>query len=452
LGRVPDVTHFGAAHGVTGSCHHLAPKGLNILVDCGLAQGRDPVVPMESWPVKPSDVDFVFLTHAHVDHVGALPELVRRGFRGEILTTHPTRALLLPMLEDAMGFSQIPEEEVPNLCARIDELTWGFEYGEEFDLRDGLRFRFRRAGHILGSASVWLSDRGEGWSVLFSGDLGGPDRPLLPDPDPPDPCDLLVLEATYGDRAHPPKGDRPRSLGRALSRALADGGKVLIPSFALGRTQELLYELDRLASEPALAEEFPVLASDSRIPVFLDSPLGARLTEIHQKLTAFWDREARALLRSGDNPLDFDRLYEAGRYRDHLKILEYPGACIVIAGSGMCSGGRIVDHLKACLEDARNDVIFIGYQAQGTPGRRIVECARNPSGSVELEGERFAVRARVHVLPGFSAHADRDELIAWVRSMPAPPDRIRLVHGDAQAKQALGESLRELGYDVEGAR
>ncbi|MBI5446809.1 MAG: MBL fold metallo-hydrolase [Deltaproteobacteria bacterium] len=453
MAAFPLIRHLGATRGVTGSCHLVQTGGLNILIDCGQAHGRDAVASMHHWPVRPSDVHFVFLTHAHVDHSGRLPELVRAGFRGEILTTHATRALLVPMLEDALSFSDF--EGAGDLARKVGDLAWGFEFGEDFVLRQGVRFRFGRAGHILGSCFVRLEHPKEGWSILFSGDLGGRGRPLLPDPDPPPASDLLVLESTYGDRVHSAKQDRLRTLGKILSRSLADGGKVLIPSFALGRTQELLYELDRLDSDPELADEFPSLSSESKIPVFLDSPLGSKLTEIHQKLVPFWDDEAKRRLRSGDNPLDFERLFQAARHQDHRKLLEYQGPCIILAGSGMCTGGRIVDHLKAALEEPRNDLVFVGYQASGTPGRRIAEQAGRPGGYVELDGERFSIRAGVHSIGGYSAHADRDELIAWVKSMHGPggqtrPGRIRLVHGEPAAKKALAAALGTLGYQVEG--
>lgn len=452
MGQFPQIDHLGAAQGVTGSCHLLRTGSLNLLIDCGQAQGHDAVPSMTEWPVPPSEINFVFLTHAHIDHIGRLPELFRGGFAGQILTTPPTQALLRPMLEDALRLSH--GENGERLSRHIVERVRSFGYGTTFALQDGVRFRLGRAGHILGSCLVHLEHPGQSWSVVFSGDLGGQDHPLLPDPDPPPACDLLVLESTYGDRPSPKRRDRLCTLGRVLSRSLADGGKVLIPSFALGRTQEILYELDRLDSDPTLADEFPTVSSTSKIPVFLDSPLGLKVTEIYQELLPFWDEEAKNRLRRGDNPLDFDRLFSVARYGDHRRLLEYPGSCIIIAGSGMCSGGRIVDHLKACIEDPRTDVLFVGYQAKGTPGRQILDHAGQADGYVELEGERFAIRAAVHSLTGFSAHAHQDELIAWVQSMGTPdraakPGAIRLVHGERDAKTALMRALVGLGYRVE---
>ncbi len=445
----PSITHLGAVTGVTGSCHLVRANGLNILVDCGSAQGGDTAFSMDDWPVKPSDIDYVFLTHAHIDHTGRLPELIKAGFRGEILTTHPTKVLLLPMMEDAMNFSHMAENEIVELNKAVDDLTWGFEYGESFDLKNGIRFMLRRAGHILGSCFLRLESSDPSWSVIFSGDIGGGDKPLLPDPDPPDPCDLLIMEATYGDTIHEGKEHRIERLGAVLTRALSDRGKVYIPSFALGRTQELIYEMDRIAADPKLRKAYPALDPESKIPVFLDSPLGRKITDLYLKLAPFWDREARKILRSGDNPLDMQQLYAAPRHKEHLQLVEAPGPCIIIAGSGMCAGGRIVDHLKAGIEDPANDIVFVGYQAEGTLGRQIVEYAGKPGGYVDIDGQRFVINAKVHVLTGYSAHADQEELIAWVRTMPEKPGRIRLIHGEPAAKKALADRLRSLGYTLD---
>jgi len=439
-----NITHLGGESTVTGSCHLFRAKGLNILVDCGMAQGDDAVLPMERWPLQPSEIDYLFLTHAHIDHMGRVPELIRRGFRGEILTTHATKALLGPMLEDALGFQDLSEKETESLLKEIDRLSWGFEYYDAFDLEKGVRFRLGRAGHILGSCWIRFDIPFEG-SVVFSGDLGAKHTPILCDPDIPEGCDLLILESTYGDRLHGDRQDRTRRLGEVLTRALKDQGKVLVPAFALGRTQELIYEIDRLFSDPPLEIQNP----KRKIPVFIDSPLGLEITKIYKRLSEYWDREARDLLKEGDHPMDFDHLYAVRNHQDHLKLCNVDGPVIILAGSGMCTGGRIVEHLKRGLEDRRNDVLFVGYQARGTPGRDILRYSRRPGGYVILKGERFEIKAKVHSLAGYSAHADQRGLVEWVGSIPEKPRKIKLVHGEANAQKALGKVLFERGYDVQ---
>ncbi len=427
---------------MTGSCHLLRANGLNIMIDCGLVQGDDSVIPMQSWPVKPSQVDHLFLTHAHIDHIGRVPGLIEKGFRGEIITSHPTKAILAPMLEDAMGFTDMTSDAAAKMSEVIEELSWGFEYNQIFDLKRGITFKLGRAGHILGSCWVQF-DISDHMTVVFSGDLGVKDTPILCDPDVPEGCDLLILESTYGDRLHGDRRDRVRRLGKILTRALVDKGKILIPSFALGRTQELIYEMDRLFSDPELRKEFPELNSGSRIPVFLDSPLGLEITKIYSGLSEYWDKEAKHILRQGDHPIDFDHLYAVEGHRDHLKLCDMDGQAVIIAGSGMCTGGRILKHLKAGITDRKNDIFFVGYQARGTPGRDIMRYSKRPGGYVVLDGEKFDIKARVHALSGYSAHADQKGLIEWVASMPEKPGRIKLVHGEARAQKALEKKIGE---------
>jgi len=249
--------------------------------------------------------------------------------------------------------------------------------------------------------------------VIFSGDLGAVDTPILPDPDPPQACDLLILESTYGDRNHVDRKGRIAALRQLLDKALKDNGIVYIPAFSLGRTQELIYELDRIGMD---------------VPVFVDSPLGLKITAIYAELEPFWDQEAQRLKQKGDHPLDFKGLYAVERYRDHRRLLDVKGPAVIIAGSGMCSGGRIVDHLEHGLDDPKNDIFFVGYQTAGTPGRRILE-------------KRTPVKAGVHALSGYSAHADQRGLVNWVTAMPTPPKEIRLAHGEDRARQALGHAL-----------
>ncbi len=443
------ITHLGAEIGVTGSCHLIQARGLNILVDCGMAQGKDTVLPIDTWPVRPSDIDFVFLTHAHIDHIGRLPFLIMHGFEGEIITTFPTKYLILPMLEDAMALQDFKEKEITRLTQELDELSWGFEYDEDFDLKKGIRFRMGRAGHILGSCFIRFEVNDPPSSVIFSGDIGGRDRPLVPDPDLPSSCDLLILESTYGGTVHEKSGERTRRLGSILSKALSDGSKVFIPSFALGRTQELLYEMERFSTDPDLKQAFPLLAPETGVPVFLDSPLGLKITEIYTRLYSFWDEEAKRTIMKGDHPLEFSRVYSVPKHKEHLELLDMAGPAIIIAGNGMCTGGRIIDHLKTGLEDPKNDILFVGYQAEGTPGRAILEHGNKPDGFAFLDGEKVLLRAAVHALTGYSAHADREGLMDWVRSMPARPGRIKLVHGEVLARRHLSEALRSEGYTVD---
>jgi metallo-beta-lactamase family protein len=255
------------------------------------------------------------------------------------------------------------------------------------------------------------------------------------------------MESTYGDRIHENRRYRIERLGAMLTRALSDGGKVFIPCFALGRTQELIYEMDRLFSEPEYALQFPALNPESRPPVFLDSPLGLKVTKIYSRLSEFWDKEAKLLLNQGDHPIDFEHLYAVRDHKNHRRLLEIAGPSIIIAGSGMCTGGRIVNHLLSGLEDPANDVFFVGYQAGGTPGRDIIRYS-NGTSYVRLNGKRVNIRARVHTLTGYSAHADQQGLIEWVESIPGRPRHIKLVHGEPQAQQALAKILREKAYSV----
>ena len=443
-----NITHLGAEHCVTGSCHLMQANGLNIMVDCGMAQGNDHASPIEHWPIKPQEIDYLFLTHAHIDHIGRVPELIQKGFEGEIICSHPTKALLFPMLTDAMKFSGLPKGDVHDTQKTIDDLSWGFEYEEQFDLEKGIAFKMNRSGHILGSCFVRFEDEKSGFSVLFSGDLGARDTPILQDPEIPDTADLVIMESTYGDRLHDDRTQRILRLGQVLTRSLRDGGKVFIPAFSLGRTQELIYELDRLFSDPAYQAQFPHLQTRKRPPVFVDSPLGLEITDIYARLSAYWDKEASDLYLSGDHPIDFDDLYAVKHHRDHLKLCDADGPMVVLAGSGMCTGGRIIDHLSAGIESSKNDILFVGYQANGTTGRDIQKYAKKINGYVYLDGQRKPINAIVHTLGGYSAHADQQGLIDWIQSMPEKPGAIKLVHGEPFAKSVLSTDLKRRGYQV----
>ncbi len=442
------VRHLGGERCVTGSCRLVQVRGQNILVDCGVVQGGDECVPVEKWPVKPSEVDFVFLTHAHIDHIGLLPALIQQGFKGQIIGSHPTVALILPMLRDAMRFETLEVSEREKIAQTIEELSWGFEYGEKFDLGKNVSFELGCAGHILGSCFIRFEDHKDGSAVVFSGDLGNYDTPILNDPESAGRADLLFLESTYGDRVHGDRAHRMERFAEVLDHCLSDGGKVFIPAFSLGRTQEILYELDRIFEHPEYCSRFPRLACIPHPPVFVDSPLGLEITRIYSRLKDFWDKEAKALLKAGDDPMDFERLYGVEKQIEHDKLLEVPGPAVIIAGSGMCTGGRIVDHLAAGIEKPENDIIFVGYQAAGTPGRAVQEHAKG-NGTVVLNGKETKIKAGVHTLSGYSAHADQVGLLNWVERMPEKPGKIQLVHGEPKAQEALAAKLAGKGYIVE---
>ncbi|NCA70023.1 MAG: MBL fold metallo-hydrolase [Sphingobacteriia bacterium] len=451
------ITHHGATTGVTGSCHQLTlSDGRAMLIDCGLFQGeeRGP----DGARADRLRVDFdisriqtLIITHVHIDHVGRLPHLLAAGYRGPIHCS-PASAELLPLvLEDALkvGFTRdqtLIEQVLAVLRQRIVVVPFGrwTPIASTADPKQPQpRLRLQRAGHILGSAYVEID--AEDQRIVFSGDLGAPNTPLLPAPQSPEQADVLVLESTYGDRIHDDRATRAQRLRAVIEHALGDGGTLLIPAFSIGRTQELLYELEGLfhAHGEGGAQ---ARAAWQRLQVVLDSPLAADFTAGYRRLRDYWDAEAIQRVQSGRHPLAFEQLVTVKHHQDHLRMVNYLAhsrqPAVVIAASGMCAGGRVVDYLKAMLGDPRHDILFIGYQAKGTPGRDIQRYGPR-GGYVMLEGERHDIRAQVHTIGGYSAHADQQDLIDFVTGIPTPPREIRLVHGDATVKTTLAAKLSE---------
>lgn len=428
---LPDgrVRLLGACRSVTGAMTRVETGGAALLVDCGVAQGDD----ARDWrfPDAARDVDAVLLTHGHNDHVGSLPALLEGGFDRPIFATPPTLELAQLVLADGLRLQGATPVEVERFAARLKQLARPIEYGAPTKLErlDGT-VAFREAGHILGSASVEVVTPAS--RVIVSGDLGRPGTPLLRDAHATwsrgRPVDLVVLESTYGDGEHRhAHDDVPGELLRIVQRAVADGGHILVPAFAIGRVQTLLFHLNALVESGRLKD----------LPVAVDTPMGLRVTESYQRYRRLYDAEALARLARGDDPLDFEGLYAVQRGSDSVRLRDVKTPMFVIAGSGMCTGGRIVGHLIELLPRPETCVLFVGYQARGTPGRRIQDAART-GGVVRLDGEEVPVRAAIETLSGLSAHADRRELKAWLGAIP-DVRRVALHHGEVEAQQSFAK-------------
>ena len=487
----PQFLHHGAADGVTGSCHrYIARDNLHLLVDCGLFQG------VEAGHNGAIDqrirfdlacVRTLVVTRVHIDHIGRLPYLLAAGFTGPILCSVPSARLLPLVIEDAlkMGFTR-DRALIEDFLARVDKQLLPLEYATWYTMLEEpiwtLKVRLQQAGHILGSAYVELelstrdtpTSRWRHHRTVFSGDLGAPHAPLLPAPKSPVAADTLIIESTYGNRLHENRRERRLKLKALVERALADKGTVLIPAFSIGRTQELLYEFE------GILQEVHGSAAWADLAIIVDSPLAAKFTEVYRELRPRWDKEALQRVRAGRHPLDFEGLLTIDSHEDHERIVRYLAEsgrpAIVIAASGMAAGGRIVNYLKAMLGDPRHNVLFVGYQAPGTPGRAILEAAgvrpvgaglpaNNltqkasrasplPQGSqipqasqiphVTLDGTRYAIRAQVAMIGGYSAHADQANLLSFVRNMRRWPTQIRIVHGNDEARAALKAKFKEM--------
>lgn len=468
-----DILHHGARDGVTGSCHQLRMNAdTSLLVDCGLFQGAEAPASGAAGGDR-LDIEFdlsgiraLIVTHVHIDHVGRIPYLLAAGFKGPILCSEASARLLPIVLEDAfkLGISR-DQAKVEHYLALINSRIIALPYKTWFTLHDDAslhaRIRLQRAGHILGSSYVEVDvyDRPaeEKKRIVFSGDLGAPHAPLLPAPKPARRADIVVLESTYGDRNHQSRADRRQRLQAVIEDALRDKGTVLIPAFSIGRTQELLCELEDIIHRCTRGDHSSVAPDKDvwpSLPIILDSPLASRFTEAYRQLQPFWDEEAIRRVRSGRRPLAFEQLITIDSRADHQRTVNHLAqtgrSAVVIAGGGMCSGGRIVNYLKAMLGNTRHNVVFVGYQARGTPGAQIQQFGPR-GGYVELDGQRHDIRAKVHSLGGYSAHADQDGLVRFVTGMREWAGEIRLIHGEAGAKQQLRRVL-EGEYQRKGVK
>lgn len=452
------ITFLGAAGEVTGSQHLIETDSRRILLDCGLFQGRRDECREKNghFRCNPSDLDALILSHAHIDHTGNVPGLVRNGFRGSIFCTPATADIAEIMLRDS---AKIQREDARYLnkkqhrhnrsgkdaLTKIEPLyddgdvrkaTRMFQplpFDEWHQLADDFRLRFHKAGHILGSAivEIELEDEGETRRIVFSGDLGQRNMPLYCEPTPVDGCDALICESTYGNRTHPPIANIRSHLETIIKRARGNDGRVVIPAFSLGRTQLVLYILNNMYNEGLLGD----------MPVFIDSPLATRLTEVYRDFQHELDDDVLEKLKTDDDVFEFPTLRFVQSRQESMQINRWKGAFVVIASSGMCEFGRVVHHLKHAVGDERNEIVIIGYQAAYTLGRRLVE--RQPV--VRIHGREIPLRARVEKINGLSAHGDADDLKWWIGEIAkrGGADNVFLVHGEPDSAEALAKLIRD---------
>jgi len=462
------IQFCGATTGVTGSCHLITTANHKVLLDCGQFQGgkAQEELNYEPFPFDPAEIEYLVLSHAHIDHCGRIPLLVKRGFKGQIYCTDATADLLGIMLLDS---GHIHEQEAewqnrknaragrplvePLYTEKDAEESLKFVkpvlYNQLVELNDEVRICFNDAGHILGSGEIeiFVSEKVEGSSevraskIVFSGDLGVMDRPILRNPTIIKKADYVIMETTYGNRNHPDNAMDVNHLVDIICETAARGGNSVIPSFAVGRTQELIFELNKIYEDPSDPRQEQL----SKIKVYVDSPMAAAATEVFKKNAQVFDEETKDYISKGENPLEFPNLKftQSTEESQWLNVDREPK--VIISASGMCEAGRIRHHLKHNLWDARNSIIFVGYQAEGTLGRGIIDGEKE----VQLFGETVQVNAKIHNLEGFSGHADMNGLLGWLKGFQKLPKQLFLVHGEPEVKIEFAKTVKEqIGIDA----
>lgn len=460
-----NIRFCGASGGVTGACHFVRTESHQVLLDCGQYQGgkEEEALNFREFCFNPSEIECVILSHPHIDHCGRLPLLVKRGFRGPIYCTDAAADLLDVMLKDSAYIHEREAEwqnerlkrsgkaERIEPLYRIEDaldtllLVKPVMYDQLLEINDRMKIVFNEAGHILGSAIVelWVDDGedcGEGRvsKLVYSGDLGYKNRPILRDPKKIKKADFLIMEATYGNRIHPDNVGSVNELLDIVLRTVKRGGKVIIPSFAVGRTQELIFQFNRFYEDHPEARK---VLDD--VMVYVDSPMATSATEVFRKNAQVFDDETKDYILKGDNPLDFKNLKFTRSVEESQYLNKDPRPMVIISASGMCEAGRIRHHLKHNIWDGKNSVVFVGYQAEGTLGRRILEGAKE----ITLFGEKIYVNAEIYDLQGFSGHADKEGLLEWLSGFEKEPRRIFLVHGELEAKKEFARYAEEkLGF------
>ncbi len=455
-----NITFLGATKTVTGSNFLLEGAGKKILVDCGLYQGKakEERENYEDFAYDVHDIDFMLLTHAHIDHSGRIPKLYVAGYRGPIYATKATCDLCAIMLPDSGHIQEmenvwqnkkrarVGKKELPPLYTAQDaieclEIFRPVSYDEIIDLDENISVRFNDAGHMLGSSiiEVWVKEDGETKKIVFTGDLGNNDIPLLDSPTMIETADYLVMESTYGGRLHNRNDDKAELFLNIVAETLDNGGNVIIPSFAVGRTQEILYELNKLKEQKNDEEFLKKYDTLMKAPVYVDSPLAISATEVFKQNMNLFDEEVRQEIQKGDNPLEFPGLKFTQTVEESRALNDDPHPHIIISASGMCEVGRIKHHLKHNLWNPKNTILFVGYQAPGTLGAKIVSGEKK----VKIFGEEIVVNARIEYIEGYSGHADQEWLLNFVYSFITKPKHIFLVHGEPEGQKILKEKLVE---------
>ena len=463
------ITFLGATKSVTGSNYLVEGAGKRFLVDCGLHQGNleEELLNDKPFDFDVKNIDFMLLTHAHIDHSGRIPKLYKDGYANPIYATKATCDLCSIMLPDS---GHIQETEIafknkkrkragqkeilePLYTAKdaIDcmEVFSPQEYNEVIEISDGISIRFKDAGHMLGSSmiEVWITENGKQEKIVFTGDIGNNDIPLLASPSTISEADYLIMESTYGDRLHNRNDEKAMLFLNIVSETINNGGTVVIPSFAVGRTQEILYEINKIKDQHEDDEEFKKeFETLMNVPVYVDSPLAVSATQIFRKNMDLFSDEIQNFIKQGDNPLEFHNLHFTQTVEDSKALNESEEPCIIISASGMCDVGRIKHHLKHNIWNPKSTILFVGYQAAGTLGRRIVDGQK----IVKILGEEFTVKARVEYIEGFSGHADQEGLIKFVNAFNEKmPKHIFLVHGESEAKDTLKQKINEEVGNIE---
>lgn len=458
------ITFFGAAKGVTGSCHMIETNNKKFLIDCGLFQGTltEQILNYEPFPFDVKDIDFVILTHAHIDHSGRIPKLYKEGFRGNVYATKATCDLLQVMLPDSghiqekeiewvnrkrMRAGKKPEPPVYTVEDAIKSCTLlkQVKYDTDQVIDNNITFKYKDAGHMLGSTIVelYIKEEEKVEKIVFSGDLGNDENPIIKNPTMIDETDYLVLESTYGNRLHPPIEEESARFIDVIVNTIKQGGNVVIPSFAVGRTQEILFELNKYLEEKESNKE--ILKTLRNVPVVVDSPLATNATEIFKDNTECYNDDALNYLLNGDNPISFKNLKFTASSDDSKALNEDLTPKIIISASGMCEAGRVKHHLKHNLWRKESTILFVGYQAEGTLGRKILEGAK----TVKIFGEEIGINAKIEHFNSFSAHADQKGLLDFISGFKTKIKKIFLVHGEEEPMNVLAEIIKnKFGIDV----